>query len=248
MTSFQDRIVQVRGELERDEFGRRIGVSARTVQRWELEGGHPKGSELAKIAEVFGVDLHWLITGGEAPNRNTEPQAVGKSADQHPDCNWQPSRLRKQALSPPQLPDWTHPKSLDDFSMVPLAEHFLSPDGGAFILSEARDVPHAFRRQWLKRKTNHISNLMLLQVHGDCMEPALRHDDTIMVDRGRVSVVSGHIYAVGLEDNIMVKRVFRLPNDRIILRSDNPYYAPLNTDIKDVCILGEVIWLAREIA
>ena len=62
-----ERIAFVRGKLSRDEFGAEIGVSGRTVQRWELEGDLPKGKELLNIANVFNINIHWLVTNEGEP-------------------------------------------------------------------------------------------------------------------------------------------------------------------------------------
>jgi len=65
--SASSRIVKIRGDLDRDAFGAKIGVSGRTVQRWELNNELPKGKEVVKIAEVFNVNAHWLLTGNGDP-------------------------------------------------------------------------------------------------------------------------------------------------------------------------------------
>ena len=61
--TISERLIEIRGLLDRDEFGNKIGVSGRTVQRWELEGALPKSQELSNIAENFNVNIHWLVTG-----------------------------------------------------------------------------------------------------------------------------------------------------------------------------------------
>ncbi|MBN1869224.1 MAG: helix-turn-helix domain-containing protein [Candidatus Omnitrophica bacterium] len=65
--SASSRIVKIRGNLDRDAFGAKIGVSGRTVQRWELNDELPKGKEVVKITEIFGVNAHWLLTGQGEP-------------------------------------------------------------------------------------------------------------------------------------------------------------------------------------
>ena len=61
------RIIKIRGDLDREAFGAKIGVSGRTVQRWELNNELPKGKEVAKIADEFGINAHWLLTGQGEP-------------------------------------------------------------------------------------------------------------------------------------------------------------------------------------
>ena len=65
--TFQERLIKIRGTKNRDEFASKIGVSPRTIQRWELEDALPKGDELIKISKEYGVNLNWLLTGDGSP-------------------------------------------------------------------------------------------------------------------------------------------------------------------------------------
>ena len=57
------RILQIRGKLSREKFAAMIGVSTRTIQRWEQQNDLPKGKELLTISKVFNINTHWLLTG-----------------------------------------------------------------------------------------------------------------------------------------------------------------------------------------
>ena len=168
--------------------------------------------------------------------------------EQNPDYDWTPATDADGPLPPPELPPWEPPSNMDEFSCVPLAEQFLSAGGGAYILSEERGIPHAFRKNWLHRKTNNVNNLILIQVRGSSMEPTIKNGDVVMVDRGRQSLISDHIYAIGLDDTVLVKRIKRLGGDRIKLSSDNPDHQPIHVSINNIRVVGQVVWLAREIA
>ena len=57
------------------------------------------------------------------------------------------------------------------------------------------------------------------------------------------------IFALGIADTVMVKRVEKHPN-KLVLLSDNKDYAPIFLDAGDadqVRIIGKVIWVCREI-
>jgi len=71
------RIIKIRGNLDRETFGAKIGVSGRTVQRWELNNELPKGKETVKIAEEFGVNAHWLLTGQGEPYITNDGEKAG---------------------------------------------------------------------------------------------------------------------------------------------------------------------------
>jgi phage repressor protein C with HTH and peptisase S24 domain len=87
-----------------------------------------------------------------------------------------------------------------------------------------------------------------MQVSGDSMEPGIRDGDTVMIDRSRTAVVAGGIYAVGIDDTIMIKRLEKRPG-QLALISDNRAYETILVDAgaAAVRILGRVVQLQRRI-
>lgn len=57
------RIERVRGNITRDEFASSLGVSKRTLQRYEIENRHPDSVFLTAICEKYGVNPAWLLLG-----------------------------------------------------------------------------------------------------------------------------------------------------------------------------------------
>ena len=61
------RILHLRNEilaLSEEQFGKKLGVSRRTVTAWEtLKGQRISTKWLDKISETFGVSLDWLAKG-----------------------------------------------------------------------------------------------------------------------------------------------------------------------------------------
>jgi transcriptional regulator with XRE-family HTH domain len=73
------RLLSVRNGMSRETFAAKIGISPRTVQRWELDGFLPKGDDLEKIASVFNINIHWLVTG-QGPKHITHTSATPTTA------------------------------------------------------------------------------------------------------------------------------------------------------------------------
>lgn len=61
-----DRLAQVRGQLTQEAFAKSLGISLRTYIRYESEERLPDAELVAKVGEVYGVDMAWLITGKRA--------------------------------------------------------------------------------------------------------------------------------------------------------------------------------------
>ncbi len=137
----------------------------------------------------------------------------------------------------------------DNLLLVPMVEARLSAGGGSFETGIEHVRHYAFRYDFLRRK-GQPGAMVLLRVTGDSMQPLIMHNDVVLVDQSQTSPKPGHIYAVGVEDMVYLKRVDALPG-RLILSSINPEYSPIevtNTEHMEnlVRIIGRAIWLGRE--
>jgi phage repressor protein C with HTH and peptisase S24 domain len=87
-----------------------------------------------------------------------------------------------------------------------------------------------------------------MEVVGNSMEPELKEGDLVLIDESRRDVLAGGIYAVGVEDTVMVKRVEKRPG-ALVLHSDNPEYSPISfsgQELEAVRVVGKVIWAGRD--
>jgi len=104
----------------------------------------------------------------------------------------------------------------------------------------------AFRKEWIARKGD-AKDMVLIKVSGDSMDPTLLNGDLVLIDRGRKYFEpQGGIYAIALDDTIMIKRV-QLVGDCVKVISDNKMYDPFEVKADQVKINGKVIWFAREL-
>ena len=91
--------------------------------------------------------------------------------------------------------------------------------------------------------------MVLMDIFGNSMAPEMKDGDTVLIDQSQMDILSGAIYAVGVEDTIMVKRVEKHPNTLVLL-SDNKDYAPIylkDHDAGSIRMIGKVIWICREL-
>jgi phage repressor protein C with HTH and peptisase S24 domain len=99
----------------------------------------------------------------------------------------------------------------------------------------------------LTRKGGKPDNMSLIKVSGDSMEPTLLTGDLVLVDHGRNSIASqGGIYAIAINDEIMIKRVQPAFPDKLLVISDNKQYSSFEISKDKVRVNGKVIWYARE--
>jgi transcriptional regulator with XRE-family HTH domain len=75
LKKFGERVFSVRGSLGVEEFAGMLGVSRKTIQRWEDGISLPDGNSLLKFKEKFGVDPTWLLSG-DAPALHAEQETA----------------------------------------------------------------------------------------------------------------------------------------------------------------------------
>ena len=136
---------------------------------------------------------------------------------------------------------------VNDYCNVPKVVARLCAGGGSFETGSEVEGYYSFRQDWLSRKGK-PEDMVLMDVMGNSMEPELREGDMVLVDQSQKSVLAGGIYAVGVEDTVMVKRIEKLPG-RLVLLSDNPDYSPISLsgdELQSVRMIGRILWICRE--
>jgi len=132
----------------------------------------------------------------------------------------------------------------DEFVYIPQVNGRISAGGGR-VADDSIEVKVAFRREWVQRKGS-PKEMVLIRVVGDSMSPTLEAGDLVLVNRGRNYIEpEGGVYAIALDDAIMVKRV-QILVDAVRIISDNPKYPPMEVPAERIKVNGKVIWFARE--
>lgn len=132
---------------------------------------------------------------------------------------------------------------------IPKYRATLSGGGGSFETTAAILETCPFGEAWLRKKGN-PSTLVLFDVAGDSMAPTILGGDTVMVDRARKGEdggLKGGIFAFREGDTIKVKRLF---SDGPVVRvlSDNAAEAvDYHADLSNFEVIGEVVWVARDL-
>jgi transcriptional regulator with XRE-family HTH domain len=67
------------GDLDRDAFAKKLGMSANSLARYERGEREPSASVVAAYGSIFGVNVAWLLTGeGEIFREPLKPQIGSK--------------------------------------------------------------------------------------------------------------------------------------------------------------------------
>ncbi len=134
-----------------------------------------------------------------------------------------------------------------EFKYIPKVKATLSAGGGSFSTSSQVVDNLCFKKEWLARKGS-ANSMVAMEVFGHSMEPEIKDGDTVLLDQSQINIFAGAVYAIGIEDTILVKRLEKHPN-KLVLCSDNHEYKPIfldAADMENVRIIGKVIWSCRE--
>lgn len=223
------RLKALRGGKSQQEIADLVGVNINTWRGYEKGHRTPGADVISNLCQVTGASPSWVLSGlGQSHDQaqpKNEPQAIGHVV---------------------------HPSgmvAIDGLIMVPKVAARLSAGGGSFESDAEIRGHYAFRTDWLRSKGKPES-MVLMEVSGDSMEPELRDGDTVLINQGQTDILAGKVYAVGIEDTVVVKQVERRPG-ALVLRSANPAYAPITIDMQGdladtVRIIGRVIWWCHE--
>ena len=87
--------------------------------------------------------------------------------------------------------------------------------------------------------------LLALEAQGSAMEPTIHEGDLLLIDSGATGVASLEIHVIQLGGEYLVRRLERGLDGSIIVRTDNPRFAPqilAAGDGEALSILGRVVW------
>lgn len=213
------KILIERLNLSITEFSKKTNIPYRTIQSYLLNERTPSFENLQKIATHLCINLNWLLTG-EGEMFIGRPEVA--------------ESYNKQGTE-------------EDFILVPVMSGEISA-GGGLIPDETIELRLAFRRDWIKRHGD-PSNMSLIRVKGDSMEPTFYSGDLVLVDHSKNYLdPQGGVYAISIDNHIMIKRLQILyPERKIKVISDNPKYESFIVNPDELIINGKVIWFAREI-
>lgn len=206
---------------------------------------------LQRVFKATGIESQNELARALNVNRSAITQAKKKNSV--PD-KWILQLVRFFGINPDWLETGKEPvfinntgRDEDTYIHIPKVKARISAGGGSFETGSEIECYYSFKKDWLKKKG--ISDKMILMdIFGNSMEPELKYGDTVMIDTSQKDILAGEIYAVGIEDTIMVKRIEKHPN-RLALLSDNKNYSPVYlgcNESNSFRIIGKVIWVCRE--
>lgn len=216
-----------------------------------LKDGNSFGERAARRLERdYGMGANYLdqpLAPGEAEVSNP---AKAVRAPAMPQADVAPASVMSGALKGISVRPITTYQSLDELPaestvLVTRVDVQLSAGNGkeTWYIEEKEPLP--FQADYIRRLDAKPKNLVAAKVRGDSMEPRLFDDDTVIVDRSDTRVpANGGVFALVYAGELLVKRLFQLPDGSIKVVSDNrdryePFVAAAD-DLQHILIIGRV--------
>lgn len=218
-----DRMMNILGKPP-GSYAMALDISPNTIKTW-IRRGEVSLKYIQGFAKKHGVSVDFVlrgIGGGEVSG----------------EVHLETAAPERYALPAP-----------DGFILVPRYDVSGSMGNGHVIHSE-QIVDHlAFRAEWVRTELGTSPNsLVLISAVGDSMEPTLRSHDLLLIDRSVLSVKQDAIYAFAVDGELRVKRIQRLFDGSLVVKSDNPGYATETlspAQAETINIVGRVVWSGR---
>ena len=209
----------------------RFDLGDATWQGYELKNKPPKGETLKELA-ALGFDINWILTGlGTPPSHRRGISDGGQAAFE------KPTVFRNEGNLGP------------GYVMVPRYDIQAAAGPGAWVDREQAVDFLAFKESWVRRALRvDPRNLGLIEALGDSMEPTIRSGDLLLIDAGVDQVIDDAIYVLVIDGMAVVKRVQRLVNGALTVKSDNPAYADqalTAAETANIRVAGRVRWIGR---
>lgn len=138
------------------------------------------------------------------------------------------------------------------FVAVPLYNDIHAAAGhGALVGCEQADDALMFKEDWLRFELGaKASDLCLIRVSGDSMEPTLRGGDVILVNQQITRPDREGIYILRMGEMLLVKRLQAVPGGNLRVISDNAAFDSWVISLADlgveIAIIGRVVWSGRK--
>jgi len=248
------RSAREHSQLSRDQVvaKREAGVSRTTLQQWETGVTEPSMEAIARLAVIYKTDPKEIIFGKDDETekaQNNDNAVLREPAAGTYDLKTDAVRRGHMVASDDGQSQAIAGK---EYAVVPLYDVRAAAGHGAVVGKEQATGTVTFKRQWIHQELHaNPSDLCLINVDGESMEPTLRHGDMILLDRRKAQVVPyDGIYVIRMEESLLVKRLQRLPDNKVNATSDNPAYGSFILSLgdqndEDFAIIGRVVWSGR---
>ena len=218
-----------RNGLTQEMLAVKLSVSKQTISYWERNEKQPRGKQLAKMADLFGVSISYLLTGEDETyiDKVTNIMKELNKDNQREVFEYTSNKLKEQQ------------NTISD-NVVDIQE-YLYPVTTINVAKGGKGYFYGDNDNNI-RYTNKLLNAydFALDVVGDSMADKINDGDVVCV-RKDYDFTNGAIYVVDVDGESLIKKVYD-SFDSLMLRSINKEYDDIVVHKSDnVRIIGAVV-------
>lgn len=210
--------------LSATDFAANRKVTPQHVNNW-FKRGIP-GARIEEVAELLSVNSAWLRSG-EGPK--------------HPG----PGR---ESVPPLDTPKPKVERSVREELEMPVYTELQMQSSGRTAVGEMHNHKVRLSRRVLETMDVELHNAICVPMVGNSMADKIQDGSLIGIDRGRVHIIDGEMYALEHDGMLRVKYLYRLPGGSLRLRSHNcseypdEIFSADDIQAQHIHILGWVFW------
>lgn len=128
---------------------------------------------------------------------------------------------------------------------IPRYDVFASAGAGALVDGELPMQPIALDEGWVRARGLNPDFLSVIGAQGDSMFPTIRSGAMLVINHAIDRVRADGIYAFNMVGDLYIKRLQKMLDGSLVVRSDNPEYQDQTVpphEAIDIHVVGEVIW------
>ena len=242
----------LKGLTTQADVARAFNFSQQRIKNWEARGMSKGG--MLKAQEVFGCSATWLETGKppmSTVKQKSDADQIEISLNEHSEPpSYNPQQSPTRTLTGVAVRPIVTYETLDELPkestvLITRIDVKLSAGNGRETWHIEEREPLPFQADYIRSLDSKPKNLVAAKVNGDSMEPRLFDKDTVVVDTADTRVpANGGVFALVYAGELLVKRLFRLPDGGLKVVSDNHVrYEPVTVapeHVDNVSIIGRV--------
>jgi phage repressor protein C with HTH and peptisase S24 domain len=211
--------------LSATDFAANRKVTPQHVNNW-FKRGIPM-ARIEEVAELLSVNARWLRNGDG-------PKHPGEKREKNNSETFYRQRAERSATR-------------DELEM-PLYTELQTQHGGRTAVGENPHQKVRLARHVLEAMDVELHNAICMAMLGSSMADKIQDGSLIGVDRGRVNVIDGEMYALEHDGMLRVKYLYRLPGGGLRLRSNNAaeypdeIFSAEQVQEQNIQILGWIFW------
>jgi phage repressor protein C with HTH and peptisase S24 domain len=211
--------------LSATDFAANRKVTPQHVNNW-FKRGIPM-ARMEEVAELLSVNVRWLRSG-EGPKHPGKGHGINA-----PDGIPRPRADRAGVREELDMPFYSELKTRN---------------ANQSAISEIPEHKVRLARRVIDAMDVELHNAICIAMVGNSMADKIQDGSLIGVDRGRINVIDGEIYALEHDGMLRVKYLYRLPGGGLRLRSHNAseypdeIFSAEQIQEQHIHILGWIFW------